>query len=175
MDYKFIVDFQTELQKYRNERRLSYVEQQEGLVANFLDEVKEFARATTTENMAEEVCDLAIYILNSFPIHVRSMVTHNNSMLHKSSVKDIMLYFLAEYVTIDMELKTDIDESIHLNLLDIIFCAIEDLGYDYKLALNEKLKVINSRKGYYNVDLKKFIKTDSGSYTADFSKCKLKK
>ena len=54
-----------------------------------------------------------------------------------------------------------------------IINGLEQCGYDAQIVFSEGLREIHSRKGYYDMDAKKFMKNITGmEYTADMKKAR---
>lgn len=177
---------------WRYERHLTIEGQRNGLYSNYLEEATEFFKATNDLNKIDALCDMLVVASNTIDtLDTEKVITPSMEELlcEEATIyaKQPTLAVLAtignlrtiETMRIDKELDNDTDvEGTYQIFVYRAFLllrnACEYLGYDFYKAMNETFKQINSRKGYWDDNVKKFIKTtpEAEQYKADYKSCK---
>lgn len=178
------------LNKWCNERYLTYKIQQEGLRGNLLEEYTELTRAIKSNNIndiIDALCDICIFSINSLenPLSNINKIYNLMTMFNNSTrvnFYDNLTDIIIQNKKIDStssninNMMLDYFKYREIDIIDIIstsFVYIDNFGYDIYKCLDETIKEIDSRKGYYCPNTKKFIKVNSNSmYKADYSVCK---
>lgn len=171
MTYEELKEIKLRLDKWREQRHLSYENQQKGFIPNVLDELREYYQAKDDDERVAELCDVVIFCLNvselSFTFF-EEIVRQDNG----ENVEDVLLHLQRMIVGKKTFSFSDNDTTRvmqHLSLYAIIFICenvAKKLGYNFCECLKEKVKEIESRTGYYDESLGKFIK-DKGAYTQE--------
>lgn len=150
------------LAKWREERHLTYENQQAGFLGNVYEEVSEYFRAKNDLEKIDALCDIVIFCFNSFDLEFKDMVKIYDCDATKISIVEItdyLTYTIAKFMRKDFK---DFNNIYRLVFNCEHLC--KNLGFDFYKCMLETIKEIESRKGEYNENLKKFIK-DDGSYT----------
>lgn len=181
------------LATWRAERHLTVEGQREGLYANFLEEATEFFKTTDELEKIDAICDMCVVAGNTIDAldTNRSIIPEVVEILKEEATiydKQPTLAVLAalsnlksiEIMKIDKEINEDVDiEGTYQIFVYRVYLllkgACEYLGYNFDLAMKETLSQIHSRKGYWDDEVKKFIKTTKkeDQYQAQYHKCKL--
>lgn len=163
MTYEELKEIKQRLDRWREERHLSYESQQKGFIPNVLDELREYYLAQDDDERVAELCDVIIFCLNANELEKFNL---NNKEM--ASLRHLM-GSLASMISNDYAgLKLDFDGEL-MNIQGLIQTCIniiKRMGYNPYECLKEKVKEIESRTGYYNESLGKFIK-DKGAYTQE--------
>lgn len=170
-DFKALVE---NLHAWRDDRRINALAQQEGLIANLLEEITEVARANTKSDKVGELCDIVVFAINAMektPRHdmfVSLMKAKNNS-----TAADV-LSLISKNANSNLKLVS----SFYLpEIVAAALGAIEREGYDALMAAKMTYKKISSRKGAYDESLKKWVKDTSTEakaawYEPNYDLCK---
>jgi hypothetical protein len=176
MTYQDII---TRLENWREVRRISIDDQIKGLYTNLVEEIDEFTRAKVLGNkneMIDALCDISIFCYNT----LTPEYAYGLKRIILAKYGNFPLWILDSIVEatdfIGEALKFNVDLAKSVIPFILYRCArlINDLGYDYLECMDETLKEIESRTGYWDEVRGKFIKDNRGSYTADYSRCKFK-
>lgn len=147
---KVIID---RIHKWNSDRRISEFSQKQNIVANLLEELTELHRARCTDAKIDALCDICVFAWGVAPYNEDY---ENLDDVATSNFRDIPC-FVGEYDKSDdskwlvLAIKASIQE-------------VYALGYDFKIAMDETLKEIESRTGLYSVEKGKFAK-DEGAYS----------
>ena len=141
-------DIVLQLEKWCNERHLDKETQRKGLVANLLEELSEFYRAKDEYEKIDAIMDITVFTLNSFYIDYDEYVESDKSLVVTQIEQIIdrinkngLINMDYEYVLIrELELLTD------------------SFGFDFYNCMIETINEIDSRNGYYDPTINKFIK-----------------
>lgn len=140
------------LTKWRYARHLTTDNQLLGYIPNMLEELTELYRAKDDYERVDALCDMLVFSFNSYPniIYTRPILNKLNAPLEELILDAINSYARDKYKPIW--------------LFSTIVDGIKELGYDPYKALQETIKEISSRTGYYDDTAKKFIKS-KGAYS----------
>lgn len=163
------------LTDWRNERGLTYENQQARFLGNVFEEISEYFRAKDDLERVDALCDIAIFYLNSFDIkydnqkflmtddiNIHSVINRNYNMINITSIRTC---------------SVNSDGYRFIVMLENFF---NNLGFDFYKCMLQTIKEIESRIGKYDERLKKFIKDTSDEakakwYKADYESCRLSK
>lgn len=162
------------LKVWREKNGITVESQQDGYLANIMLEIGEVGAELQANNDAgvmAELCDCLIIAMNCYGGN-------------RSKLKDLEFYnYYAKF-----DLKWTFHKTINwlsvfggyrfinsdLNTLtSYIKEIIKNLGFDFNKAMDETLKKIESREGYWDKDKNKWIKTAT-HYKPDYESCRLK-
>lgn len=143
MDLIDLTDINNRLRKWREKRNIDMFQQRKGLLANILEELTEYLRADNEHDKINALCDVSIFILNSFEI---------NEVEKRETDVFPYNFFMTIYVT---RLKTRASFEF---LLGHIVREFDILKYKYVPCMYETLKEIESRVGHYDDKLNKWVK-----------------
>lgn len=140
------------LTKWRYPRGLTPANQLLGYIPNMLEELTELYRAKDDYERVDALCDMLVFTFNSYPD-----IFYTSPILNKlkAPLEEQILDAINAYAR---------DKFKPIWLFGIIVDGIKELGYDPYLALQETIKEISSRTGYYDNTAKKFIKS-KGAYS----------
>lgn len=165
MTYEELKEIKQRLDKWREERHLSYESQQKGFIPNVLDELREYYLAKDDDERVAELCDVIIFCLNA-----NELEEFNPNSKEMASLRHLM-GSLASMISDNFTgLKLDFDGELAImniqGLIKTCINIIKRMGYNPYECLKEKVKEIESRTGRYDESLGKFIK-DKGAYNLE--------
>ncbi|RTJ16153.1 hypothetical protein C3H85_02260 [Campylobacter jejuni] len=175
MTYREFNLIKERLSKWREERHSTYENQQEAFLGNVFEKVSEYFRAKNDLEKIDALCDIVIFCFNSFDLnysfYIEYLTEIKNPRIY-NIIDAVSFYSFKKYKNLAYN-----DTSIPLVISlcnNLVYC----LGFDFYKCMLEKIKEIESRTGYYDESLKKFIKDTSDEakakwYKADYESCKL--
>lgn len=163
------------LTDWRNERGLIYENQREEFLGDVFEKVSKYFRSKDDLERVDALCDIVIFCFNSFDLEFKEMEKIYDCDATKISIVDItddLTYATAKFMRKDFN-----------NIYRLVFnCEhlCKNLGFDFYKCMLETIKEIESRTGYYDENLNKFIKNTSDEakakwYKADYESCRLLK
>lgn len=166
------------LTDWRNERGLTYENQQAGFLGNVYEELSEYFRAKDDLERIDALCDMVIFCFNSFNLDYKTLEKENDYDVTQISIVEItddLTYTTGKFMRKDFK---DFNNIYRLVFNCEHLC--KNLGFDFYKCMLQTIKEIESRKGYYDEKLKKFIKDTSDEakakwYKADYESCRLLK
>ncbi|EHO1685672.1 hypothetical protein KIM83_000941 [Campylobacter coli] len=159
------------LTQWRQERHLTYENQQKGFLGNVFEEVSEYFRAKNDLEKIDALCDIVIFCFNSFDLEFKEMGKIYDCDATKISIVDItddLTYTTAKFMRKDFK---DFNNIYRLVFNCKHLC--ENLGFNFYQCMLETIKEIESRTGFYDDELNKFIK-DEGYYDITHLKNEIK-
>ncbi|EPE0650346.1 hypothetical protein ACSFW4_001739 [Campylobacter jejuni] len=163
------------LTDWRNERGLTYENQQSGFLGNVYEELSEYFRAKNDLEKIDALCDIAVLIINSFEF----LQYVSFAKINKKSIFEIMEHLNSYFIEYRDKIKyyNEYKEFEYLMIIEIEY-LVNILGFDFYKCMLQTIKEIESRKGYYDENLNKFIKDTSDEakakwYKADYESCRL--
>ncbi|EAM0190225.1 hypothetical protein D1Z24_04345 [Campylobacter coli] len=159
------------LTQWRQERHLTYENQQVGFLGNVFEEVSEYFRAKNDLEKIDALCDIVIFCFNSFDLEFKEMGKIYDCDATKISIVDItddLTYTTAKFMRKDFK---DFNNIYRLVFNCKHLC--ENLGFNFYQCMLQTIKDIESRTGYYDDELNKFIK-DEGYYDITHLKNEIK-
>ncbi|MCW1526038.1 hypothetical protein OLR83_02115 [Campylobacter jejuni] len=144
------------LADWRNERSLTYENQQAEFLGNVFEKVSEYFRAKDDLERVKALCDIAVFCFNAFDI-----IDFDYYCEFCSDNENIEIYNLTDEISEvcykvikKLYVKTSIPRIIS-------YCQYlcKNLGFDFYKCMLEKIKEIESRTGFYDERLKKFVDT----------------
>ncbi|AVR55660.1 hypothetical protein [Campylobacter phage CP39] len=167
------------LSKWREERHLTYENQQAEFLGNVFEKVSEYFRAKDDLERVDAHCDIAVFCFNAFDIEYEYDF-YGNSRMSALIYLNSCLIDNKNYLALDNEVHYGMSRISYNEIVSYILSNIEkqvsDLDFDFYKCMLEKIKEIESRTGYYDEKLKKFIKDTSDEakakwYKADYESC----
>lgn len=175
------------LSKWRNDRHLTYRKQRNGFLGNVYEEVSEYYRSMNEYEQIDALMDIIVFTVNSFDFDYKLneyeiiSTTYFTSVLNTlTNIARTLRYYYKEVYKIENSDLDDKEKELELEKIEkefrpsfqqhawsIIYEVkdlTEDLGFDFYKCMLETIKEIESRKGYYNESIGKFIK-DEGYYS----------
>ena len=136
------------LEKWRRQRHLTKEKQRLGYLGNTYEEVSEYYRAKDEYEKIDAIMDTTVFTLNSFYIDYDEYVDSDKSLVVTQIEQIIdrinkngLISMDYEYILIrELELLTD------------------SFGFDFYNCMIETINEIDSRNGYYDPTINKFIK-----------------
>lgn len=166
MLYKQLVSIHEKLKIWKDERGLTYEMQLAGLPANLLEECVEYLRAENEHEKIDALCDMLVFLLNSYDAEVDEGMVYElpindniNSLLITNAAVLISEYFSSSVDCKEFKYRFK-------NMINLIICVINKLGFKPYDAMLETIKEISSRTGKYDESKKKFIK-EPGAYNRE--------
>lgn len=157
--------------QWRQERHLTYENQQVGFLGNVFEEVSEYFRAKNDLEKIDALCDIVIFCFNSFDLEFKEMGKIYDCDATKISIVDItddLTYTTAKFMRKDFK---DFNNIYRLVFNCKHLC--ENLGFNFYQCMLQTIKEIESRTGFYDDELNKFIK-DEGYYDITHLKNEIK-
>lgn len=167
MTYEELKEIKQRLDKWREQRHLSYESQQKGFIPNILDELREYYLAKDDDERVAELCDIVIYCLNVNELKEFSLNKQPISLTYL--ISNLGLIINKHYAGLKLDFERELTKSCINGLIDISIHLIKQIGYNPYECLKEKVKEIESRTGHYDESLGKFIK-DIGAYSLKAAK-----
>ncbi|EHT8213943.1 hypothetical protein KXM90_001784, partial [Campylobacter jejuni] len=142
------------LTQWRQERHLTYENQREEFLGNVFEKVSEYFRAKDDLERVEALCDIAVFFFNAFELKFGAFSNIKRAgMIHL--IDHFTSYFLEHNnKTVYNNSK---DEDFEYLLIVEIEILVKNLGFDFYKCMLEKIKEIESRTGFYDERLKKFV------------------
>lgn len=165
------------LTDWRNERGLAYENQQAGFLGNVFEEISEYFRAKDDLERVDALCDIAVFCFN-----VNDVKFSNYECYMKSDKVDCEFFDIVSKINSIIIYKANFEESPVKVFLDTLISLLhkkcKNLGFDFYKCMLQTIKEIESRTGYYDESLKKFIKDTSDEakakwYKADYESCRI--
>lgn len=167
MTYEELKEIKLRLDKWREQRHLSYENQQKGFMPNVLDELREYYLAKDDDERVAELCDIVIYCLNVKELKEFSLNKQPISLTYL--ISNLGLIINKHYAGLKLDFERELTKSCINGLIDISINIIKRMGYNPYECLKEKVKEIESRTGHYDESLGKFVK-DIGAYSLEVAK-----
>lgn len=128
-----------------------------GYVANIVSELREYIDAVDDDERVDALCDIVVFTLTEMPKLGYTKEEISNLELI-CSFNDISI---VEYNIIRILGKL-VDEEFKLeyfqNLIELCLTSVELLGYNSTISMEETHREIDSRKGDWNDEVKKWKK-----------------
>ena len=136
------------LEKWRRQRHLTKEKQRLGYFGNVYEEISEYYRAKDEYENIDAIMDITVFTLNSFYIDYDEYVESDKSLVATKIEQIIdrinkngLINMDYEYILIkELELLTD------------------SFGFDFYNCMIETINEIDSRNGYYDPTINKFVK-----------------
>lgn len=153
------------LSKWREERHLTYENQQAGFLGNVFEEISEYFRAKNDLERVDALCDIAVFCFN-----VNDVKFSNYECYMKSDKVDCEFFNIVSQINSIIIYKANFEKSPVKVLLDTLIALLhkkcEILKFDFYKCMLETIKEIESRTGEYNAMVGKFLKK-RGFYSLD--------
>lgn len=151
------------LAKWREERHLTYENQRAGFLGNVFEEVSEYYRAQDDYDRVDSICDICILCFNALIIDYDFFIK-NSSKVYNPKMHDIVdAISLFDY---KQDIKSNTVSTPMVFIVSRCASLCKNLGFDFYKCMIETIKEIESRSGYYDTKINKFIK-DDGAYTKE--------
>ncbi|EPZ0223273.1 hypothetical protein ACXIRC_000400 [Campylobacter jejuni] len=148
------------LTQWRQERHLTYENQQAEFLGNVFEKVSEYFRAKDDLERVKALCDIAVFCFN-----VNDVKFSNYECYMKSDKVDCEFFDIVSKIN-SIIYRANFEETPVKVFLDTLIALLhkkcKNLGFDFYKCMLETIKEIESRYGY-NDELNKFIK-DEGYY-----------
>jgi len=105
-------------------------------VADILEELAEYLRAKTEYDKIDALCDIAVFSINTALVVEDDILEANE--FYTTSINEIMRMIV--------EIKTRLDTEYIIDITNIAFSIMYQMGYDYKMCMLETIKEISSRE-----------------------------
>lgn len=162
------------LSVWRNKRKLTSAQQRKGYVANVLEELIEYMKAENEYERVDALCDILVFSFNA------TGDCYSNSNIYRNIRYDLeqdLLVWLTNLTHVKLD-NTELFSSYVAEIVRLALTKLYDMSYDAYLCMSETIKEIESRRGSWNEDAKKWIKDTSPEaqvewYKANYEYCKL--
>ncbi|EPM2943957.1 hypothetical protein ACTK3C_000578 [Campylobacter jejuni] len=144
------------LKQWRQERHLTYENQRKDFLGNVFEKASEYFRTKDDLERVEALCDIAVFCFNAFDI-----IDFDYYCEFCSNNENIEIYNLTDEIS---EVCYKVIKKLHVKTSIpriISYCQYlcKNLGFDFYKCMLEKIKEIESRTGFYDERLKKFVDT----------------
>ncbi|WP_162284701.1 hypothetical protein [Campylobacter coli] len=148
------------LTQWREERHLTYENQQAGFLGNVFEEISEYFRAKNDLEKIDAICDIVIYFFNAFDFKYIAVSSNMNCY----TFSDVVVYNIYSLFgartdnlcVVENENALDLENHLNLTMFEIEQLC-KNLDFDFYKCMLEKIKEIESRTGFYDERLKKFV------------------
>ncbi|EKQ0670972.1 hypothetical protein P4P91_001445 [Campylobacter jejuni] len=142
------------LADWRSERGLTYENQREEFLGNVFEKASEYFRAKDDLERVEALCDIAVFCFNAFDI-----IDFDYYCEFCSNNENIEIYNLTDEIS---EVCCKVIKKLHVKTSIpriISYCQYlcKNLGFDFYKCMLEKIKEIESRTGFYDERLNRFV------------------
>ncbi|WP_342251705.1 hypothetical protein [Campylobacter jejuni] len=133
------------LTQWRNERHLTYENQQAGFLGNVFEEISEYFRAKNDLEKIDALCDIAVFCFN-----VNDVKFSNYECYMKSDKVDCEFFDIVSKINSIIIYKANFKESPVKVFLDTLIALLhkkcKNLGFDFYKCMLETIKEIESRE-----------------------------
>ncbi|WP_257939480.1 hypothetical protein [Campylobacter lari] len=141
------------LAKYREIRHLTYENQQAEFLGNAFEKVSEYFKAKDDLEKVKALCDIAVFCFNAFDLKLGAF-----SNIKRASMIHLIDHFTSYFIEHNNKtVYNNKDEDFEYLLIVEIEILVKNLGFDFYKCMIETIKEIESRTGYYDDELKKFV------------------
>ncbi|EAK3930305.1 hypothetical protein C1U56_02380 [Campylobacter jejuni] len=144
------------LKQWRQERHLTYENQRKDFLGNVFEKASEYFRAKDDLERVEALCDIAVFCFNVF-----DTIDFDYYYEFRNSNENIEIYKLTDAISevCYREIKKIYAKSYIPLIISYCQYLCKNLGFDFYKCMLEKIKEIESRTGFYDERLKKFVDT----------------
>ena len=136
------------LEKWRRQRHLTKEKQRLGYLGNVYEEISEYYRAKDEYEKIDAIMDITVFTLNSFYIDYDEYVDSDQSIV-VTQIEPI-INRINQNGLINMDY-----EYILIKELELLTTSF---GFDFYNCMIETINEIDSRNGYYDPTINKFVK-----------------
>ena len=136
------------LEKWRKQRHLTKDKQRLGYLGNVYEEVSEYYRAKDEYEKIDAIMDITVFTLNSFYIDYDEYVESDKSLVVTQIEQIIDRINKNGLISMDYE-------YVLIRELELL---TNNFGFDFYNCMIETINEIDSRNGYYDPTINKFIK-----------------
>ncbi|EPI8263778.1 hypothetical protein ACV6K9_000116 [Campylobacter coli] len=151
------------LTQWRQERHLTYENQQAGFLGNVFEEISKYFRAKDNLERVDALCDIAVFCFN-----VNDVKFSNYECYMKSDKVDCEIFDIVSQINSIIIYKANFEESPVKVFLDTLIALLhkkcKNLDFDFYKCMLEKIKEIKSRTGHYDESLNKFVEKIGAYY-----------
>lgn len=152
------------LKIWREERGITFMLSRKGYVANIFEELSEYCRGGDVEDKIDALADICVFSLNNIDMRIDCIVVEKSCepFLYRFNNAFTSKYIQETYAN-------NLNDKLNIaciELVQIAFSEIENLGFNINLVMNETVKEIESRIGYLDNTIGKFVKFE-GAYTLE--------
>lgn len=167
MTYEELKEIKLRLDKWREQRHLSYENQQKGFIPNILDELREYYLAQDDDERVAELCDVVIFCLNVNELEEFNLNLYDDikCLFHVMTGASVLVGG-GDYKGMNVNFNGERERLGIKTIMMSSINTIKRMGYNPYECLKEKVKEIESRTGHYDETLGKFVK-DIGAYTLE--------
>ncbi|EDP5181799.1 hypothetical protein FXA71_00895 [Campylobacter jejuni] len=143
------------LKQWRQERHLTYENQRKDFLGNVFEKASEYFRAKDDLERVDALCDIAVFCFNAFDVehHLYYCSDIDKEISKIENIINNMSWFI-------FRARNNINLNITIGEI-ICYCRFlcENFEFDFYKCMLEKIKEIESRTGFYDERLKKFVDT----------------
>ncbi|EDO7323296.1 hypothetical protein GJ261_05015 [Campylobacter coli] len=151
------------LTQWRQERHLTYENQQAEFLGNVFEKVSEYFRAKDDLERVKALCDIAVFCFN-----VNDVKFSNYECYMKSDKVDFEIFDIASQINSIAIYKANFEIDSVKVILDTLIALLhkkcEILKFDFYKCMLEKIKEIESRTGFYDERLNRFVEKIGAYY-----------
>lgn len=161
----YIDSMMSRLKSWRKDRGITFELSRKGYVANIFEELSEYCRGATVEDKIDALADICVFSLNNIDTRGDCI----ESILIDKNYEPFLYRFSKAFTNYIQETYGDNFNSLNtycIELIHIAFAEIKNLGFNINLVMDETIKEIESRVGYLDNTISKFVKFE-GAYTLE--------
>jgi hypothetical protein len=147
------------------ERNLDINGQRSGFKKNVIEEINEYNEASNEHDTVDAICDICVFTLNA---------------MKESSIEQIKLQKVKSSTTFSEQLDkitaSAFDEKELIYMVEMCYTLATEMGYSFKECMEETIRELNSRRGAWSEEKRKWIKDPNVvPYRANYSQFKINK
>lgn len=135
------------LEKWRRQRHLTKEKQRLGYLGNVYEEVSEYYRAKDEYEKIDAIMDITVFTLNSFYIDYDEYIANKKLLINQ-----------IEQIIDRINQNGLINMDYEYILIDELEQLTTNYGFDFYNCMIETINEIDSRNGYYDPTINKFVK-----------------
>lgn len=181
-------EIKDKLRIWREKRDLSYIKQLQGYIGNIFEELSEYYRSNSDLERVDALCDICVFTLNSFRLDYKPYIFESTKFNFSELLKNISNIesdikefnkSLESIKSSKFSEKEKIKQTLDLEfyfknifidsaliIINMCFDKLKEMGYHSYVCMYETVSEIESRTGYYDINIQKFVK-HKGAYNKD--------
>ena len=151
------------LSQWMNERNLDINGQRKGFVSNIQEEMIEYFTAKDDTGKIDALCDITVFCINAMKAYDKEHIKEPKSVA--DVIPSVTLGKQLDHIKQSKFSKDSLE-----SMVDICYTLITEMGYNFKVAMDETIKEISSRTGSFDESANKWIKDTSEQAKAKWYK-----
>lgn len=156
------------LSHWMRERYLDINGQRKGFVTNIQEEMIEYFTAKNDTEKIDALCDIVVFCINA-------MKAYDKENIKEPEIIPNVIIDVSFGKQLDAIKQSKFSKDSLEKMIDICYTYVVELGYDFKIAMDETIKEISSRTGSYDERANKWIKDTSDEAKSKWVKANYEK